>query len=279
MQIGYFPGKKTGEETFSIVIPTWNNLTFLKICVASILKNSAYKHQVIIHVNDGSDGTLEWVKQQGFDYTCSAENVGLCKGVNAAAGLARTDYILYLNDDMYVCPDWDLYLAKEIEAIGHPMFYLSSTLIEPAKSNNTCVLSPYDFGTDEDTFREQELLKALPAMASGDWSGSTWPPSIMHRKMWDLIGGYSIEFSPGMYSDPDISMKLWQAGVRYFKGIGKSKVYHFMSKSTGKVKKNHGKSTFYRKWKISNSTFVNFYLRMGQEFRPQTCLLYTSRCV
>jgi hypothetical protein len=27
--------------------------------------------------------------------------------VNAAASLATTDYVAYLNDDMYVCPDWD----------------------------------------------------------------------------------------------------------------------------------------------------------------------------
>ena len=58
-------------EIFSILIPTWNNLPFLKICVDSIRKNSTYRHQIIVHVNDGSDGTLEWVRQQGLDYTHS----------------------------------------------------------------------------------------------------------------------------------------------------------------------------------------------------------------
>ena len=37
---------------FSIIIPTWNNLDFAKLCVESIRKNSAYQHQVILHVND-----------------------------------------------------------------------------------------------------------------------------------------------------------------------------------------------------------------------------------
>ena len=44
---------------FSILIPTWNNLEFLKICIGSIRRNSTFDHQIIIHVNDGSDGTLE----------------------------------------------------------------------------------------------------------------------------------------------------------------------------------------------------------------------------
>ena len=31
--------------------------------------------------------------------------------------------------------------------------------------------------------------------------GATIPPNIVHRDIWDLVGGYSIEYSPGMYSD------------------------------------------------------------------------------
>ena len=69
---------------FSIIIPTWNNLAFLKLCVDSIRKNSAFSHQVILHVNDGSDGTLQWAKEQGLDYTHSQDNVGICVAVNEA---------------------------------------------------------------------------------------------------------------------------------------------------------------------------------------------------
>ena len=58
------------EYRFSIVIPSWNNLDYLRLCVASIQKNSKYSHQIIIHVNEGIDGTLEWVKENKFDYFC-----------------------------------------------------------------------------------------------------------------------------------------------------------------------------------------------------------------
>ena len=51
------------KPLFSILIPTWNNLAFLKLCLKSIAKNSTFNHQILIHVNDGSDGTLEWVKK------------------------------------------------------------------------------------------------------------------------------------------------------------------------------------------------------------------------
>ena len=67
---------------FSILIPSWNNLSFLKLCIESIEKNSAYKHEILIHVNDGSDGTLEWVRQKGYKHTHSEENIGVCYALN-----------------------------------------------------------------------------------------------------------------------------------------------------------------------------------------------------
>ncbi len=88
----------------------------------------------------------------------------------------------------------------------------------------------------------------------------------MHIDTWDLIGGMSTEFSPGMYSDPDFSMKLWQAGFRLFKGVSTSRVYHFGSKSTGRIKKNKGKKTFIDKWGITPRLFTEKFLKRGEDF-------------
>lgn len=47
---------------FSILIPTYNNLDYLKLAIKSIKENSKYQHELILHINDGSDGTLEYAK-------------------------------------------------------------------------------------------------------------------------------------------------------------------------------------------------------------------------
>ena len=47
---------------FSIIIPTLNNLDYLKLCINSLKKNSSLNHEIIIHVNNGTDGTLEYLK-------------------------------------------------------------------------------------------------------------------------------------------------------------------------------------------------------------------------
>ncbi|HEY1393008.1 MAG TPA: glycosyltransferase [Methylibium sp.] len=248
---------------FSIIIPSWNNLAHLQLVLRSIREHSAYAHQVIVHVNDGSDGSREWVRSQGLDATYSDANIGICYAVNEAAMLARHDYIVYMNDDMYCCPGWDSALARRIATMPSDLFMLSGTMVEPRDSGNPCVaVGPY--GDAVDNFQEQSLLAALPRLKRADWYGATWPPTLVHRRWWFRCGGYSTELSPGMSSDNDFSMKLWFAGCRHFIGVGDSLVYHFQQKSTGKVVKNDGRRQFLAKWGMTQSTFDRHYLRRGE---------------
>jgi glycosyltransferase involved in cell wall biosynthesis len=251
---------------FSILIPSWNNLSFLKLCIESIEKNSAYKHEILIHVNDGSDGTLEWVRQKGYKHTHSEENIGVCYALNGLRPLATTDYIMFMNDDMYVCPGWDTALVEEIKRIGHKMFFLSSTLIQPRPFFCKSVIAPANYGETVESFDEERLLREYAILPHGDWMGATWPPNVVHKDLWDLVGGYSIEFSPGMYSDPDFSAKLWMAGVRLFKGVDRSRVYHFEARSTHRIVKNDGSLQFLRKWGITSGSFIRDILHRGEPF-------------
>ena len=250
---------------FSIVIPTWNNLAYVKLCVESIRKNSVLPCEILLHINDGSDGTLQWAKHEQISFTHTPDNAGICIAVNMAAGLASHDYIIYMNDDMYCCPGWDHGLATAIQEAATDNFMLSATMIEPNNTGNGAVLVA-DFGKEVASFKEAALLQALPGFDKQDWSGSSWPPCVIPKKYWNIIGGFSIEFSPGMASDDDLAMKLWQTGCRYFKGTGKSFVYHFQTKSTTRIKKNDGRKQFLLKWGINSSTFNKYFLHKGEKF-------------
>jgi len=248
---------------FSILLPTWNNLPYLRLCIDALRRHSALPHQVIVHVNDGSDGTLDWVRGQGLDHRHSADNVGICFAVNGAAALARHEWIVYLNDDMVVLPGWDLVLLARAEALGDAPFMLSGTMIEPRASGNACAVVA-DYGDTHDCFRAADLLRDQAQLARADWLGSTWPPTLVHRDLWWRVGGYSTELTPGMGSDNDFAMKLWHAGCRRFEGLGQSLVYHFQCKSTGKVVKNDARRQFMRKWGISQRQFDRLCLHRGE---------------
>jgi len=264
--ISFFESEITIENPyFSILIPSWNNLPYLQKCIESIRKHANTSYELLVHVNEGKDGTVDWLKQQkDIKYTYSEANVGVCHAMNALRKLAKADYLLYINDDMYVLPGWDEALKSEIESLPNHLFYISSTMIEP-RAQSACSIEQ-NFGTSLETFEEERLLKEYNQLLFHDWHGSTWPPCVVHKDLWDQVGGYSVEFSPGMYSDPDFSMKLWKVGVRYFKGISQSRVYHFGSISVKRVKQNKGYFQFIKKWNMTNSTLSKYYLRRGEVF-------------
>jgi len=253
--------------TFSILLPTWNNLPFLRLCVESLRRYSSREHQLIVHANDGSDGTREWLRAEGIEHTASEANIGICHAVNLAGEKARGEYVVYFNDDMVAAPGWDAALERALDRIKrHDAFMLSSTMIEPAASGNACVVV-HDFGRDPESFDLERFAREAPKLARADWLGATWPPTLVPRALWHQVGGYSIEFSPGMGSDNDFSMKLWQAGCRVFLGVGDSLVYHFSETSTRRIRKNDGRRQFLMKWGMTQSGFDRYYLRRG---RPAT---------
>ena len=273
---------------FSIVIPTWNNLDYLKLLVESLRRHSAYAHQILIHVNDGSDGTLEWVRQQGLSHTASPDNIGICFAVNRVASLANQPYLVYMNDDMVVLPNWDRELVRYIERFEQgniasdansgqqrQRFMLSATMVEPRETGNQCV-AVADWGRTAQTFDESKAIAQAPSVSRGNWLGSTWPPTLVPTWMWHEVGGYSTEFSPGMSSDNDFSMKLYHAGCRLFLGVGSSLVYHFACVSTGRIKKNDGRKQFLRKWTLTQRDFDRYVLRRGEAAPTQERLLQAS---
>ena len=252
---------------FSILIPTYNNIEYLRFCIRSIKKNSKYTNQIIPHVNIGNDGTIDFLKQKNIEYSYTEYNSGICEGINKAAKLAKYNYLLYAHDDFYFTPNWDQILKNEVNKIGHNNFYLSGTMMNEGQIKFNCGNTPGDFNEDKflNNYRNYNYY---------DFQGSTWAPSLVHRDVWNKVGGLSEEFFPGTGSDPDFNMKLWKIGIRIYKGINDFKVYHFGStvlrKKLNKISKNKYGSTgakiFLIKWGITIKFFKKFYLRSDSKY-------------
>tara|TARA_B100001248_G_scaffold202472_1_gene156684 strand:+ start:279 stop:1130 length:852 start_codon:yes stop_codon:yes gene_type:complete len=247
---------------FSIIIPTYNNLEYLKLCLKSIQKNSKFSHEIIIHINEGNDGTLEYLKSQKYKMSFSKENAGVCVGFNKATALAARKYIVLAHDDMYFCPNWDVVFADELKKYPENKdFFISGTMVQPFES-----YLEFDCGKTLKDFDEEKLLKNVNQLKFNDFQGTHWQPSLVPKSTWDKVGGFSEEFSPGLGSDPDFNMKLWKMGVRLFKGLGKCRVYHFSSLSLRKKAWNNGAKIFLLKWGISIKFFKKYYLKSDTPF-------------
>ena len=228
-----------------------------------VLKNSKFNHQIIIHINEGTDGTLDFIKDCGYDYTFSKENIGMPKALNKASELSKFEYILISHDDFYFCPGWDIEFKIEIDKLKNNNFYLSGTMIGDGYVY-------FDAGNSIDKFDETKLIENLDKIKTHDFQGTTKCPGLIHKSMWEKVGGWSEEFSPTGGDDTDFAMKLWKSNVRIFKGLGNCLTYHFGSITTRKKDKlsftylgSRGNKIFIKKWGIKINFFEKFYLRSG----------------
>ena len=245
---------------FSIIIPTLNNLKYLKFCINSINKTSKYNNEILVHVSEDENNFIrEYLKSKDIEFTYTSKNVGLCTAINLIAKKASNEYLIYSHDDMYFCPNWEKPLIDEINSLSHKKFYISGSMIEKNSGH-----IKYDCGDTLENFDEIKLLNNLKHLNIKDHQGSHFAPHCVHKEIWNKVGGFSEEFNPGIGSDPDFNMKLWCEGVRIFKGLNEFKVYHFGSLTTRKNKKvvqNRGDITFLKKWGITTKFFKKYYLR------------------
>tara|TARA_B100001057_G_scaffold49111_1_gene43802 strand:- start:1234 stop:2115 length:882 start_codon:yes stop_codon:yes gene_type:complete len=251
----------------SIIIPTYNNLSYLKKCIESINKNSFYKNEILVHINEGFDGTIQYLEDIDIKFTHSDTNIGLCLACNKISKKSRFDLILYSHDDMYFLPNWDKILVEKVKELKTKKFYLSSIMIngDPKLEGHLNL----NAGDTIDNFNEEYLLNNYKKLEHPDFEGSTWAPHLIHKDLWEKVGGFSEEFTPGAGSDPDLNLKLWNEGVRIFKCLNQSRVYHFGSitirkKKETEFKKNQGSRAnkiFLLKWGYSIKFFKKYYLK------------------
>lgn len=247
---------------FDIIIPTWNNLKYLKLAVASIRKYSTYNHIIYVHVNEGTDGTIEWLNKEGIEYTHFPTNRGVCEGTNMAAKLGSNKYIAYFNDDMVALPQWDEELKLFRDTLLVDKFMLCCTSIEPRGTKNNWIIRNY--GEDVEHFNEIQILNDLDKLRSMKPNLiSTWCPTIIPRELWKEVDGFSLEFEPGLGSDPDICKKMYDVGCRDFIGVGRSIIYHFQSITTKKIPPTDSRGIFFKKHGIHLDDFIENTLMRG----------------
>ena len=83
-------------------------------------------------------------------------------------------------------------LSKVLKSLDTNLFYLSATMIE--RNSGHIAL---DCGENCSNFNEDKLLSQYSRINFFDHQGSHWAPHLIHRKIWNKIGGFSEEFNPG----------------------------------------------------------------------------------
>src|SRR5581483_4489535 len=96
------------SDFVSVTIVTYNSGRFIKRCLESVLAQR-YQHKEIIIVDNASDdGTVDILEQ--FEDRCqvvyNSENVGFAAAQNQAIALSSGDWVLTLNPDVLLLPNF-----------------------------------------------------------------------------------------------------------------------------------------------------------------------------
>ncbi len=104
----------------SIIIPHWNGRQHLDTCLEALLRQTYTNHEIILVDNGSTDGSQDFVRNY-YPQVILVElpsNLGFTGACNAGYRLARGEFILLLNNDTEVEPEW---LSEVIAAFDrHP---------------------------------------------------------------------------------------------------------------------------------------------------------------
>lgn len=181
----------------------------------------------------------------------SVKNQGQCKAVNAAVATTNTEWIFVTNSDMIYASGW----WEKLTSLIMDEMCVSPILVEPRPGAPTFQVQPFG-GAGGDFDRNHWLDYASRYFTLGGGSGLRKGfnlPFLMKRELWDIIGGYDIDYDPwGSNGDSDLEYKIRLAGIQPMQNTN-CIVYHFSQTSGTFHPDNHGfweknYAYFTRKW-------------------------------
>jgi len=214
----------------SFVIPSYNNLRYLKNAYRSIRTHCGNeRHEIIVLDDASSDGTIEWLRSLEDENltiweNTTGERMGHTITYNIGAHMAKNPIFSILHADMFVGPNYVKNILKHLDK-GK---VVSATRIEPPLHPSGKEKITKDFGMWPEDFREQDFLTFVEQEQTKSKDKTTrgiFAPWAMYREDFLSIGGHDPIFAPFPYEDSDIFQRFILAGYEIIQSRD-SLVYH-----------------------------------------------------
>lgn len=216
----------------SVIVPTFGKVDYTLRCLASMAQSLPDASVEIIVIDDASHdpdvGRLAMVR--GVRLIANGENLGFLRGCNAAARVARGEFLFFLNNDTQVLPDWlDPMVSlmrdrADAGAVGCKLLFPDGRLQEAGAMvwNNATGLT-YGRGDDPDK-------PAYNYVREVDYvSGAAL---LLRRALFTELGGFDETFAPAYCEDSDLGFRIRAAGLKVLYQP-RSRIVHFEGITNG----------------------------------------------
>lgn len=216
-----------GAPLASVIIVNHNGIDFVDTCLCSVLKSDYENLEVIFVDNASTDGSLQYVNNafgndQRLKFVENSSSFGPAVGRNRGSRIANGKYLIFLDNDTKVTPNWITELVGVLEkdvsigAAQAKLLRMDTNLYDCAGD----YLGPLGFLIERSRGREDKGQLDFTA----DILSAKSAASIIRKELFDRIGRFDEDFY--MYlEETDLSWRVWLAGYRVV-FIPNSNVYH-----------------------------------------------------
>jgi len=242
------------KQFTSIIILTCNQIEYTKKCIDSIFKHTQEPFELILVDNGSTDGTLEYLESEiavrngevRVKIIKNKKNKGFAAGNNQGIATAKGDYILLMNNDVVVTPDW---LRRMIAcAEKHPKI----GIVGP-RSN--CVSGPqlvekvnYDINTLKGLTEFSKQFAEQHAQQDHQILRVVGFCMLIKRAVIEAIGGMDDRYGLGNFEDDDFSLRATIAGFQSWIALD-SFIHHFGNRTFVGEKIDY-RSSLFKNWEL-----------------------------
>jgi GT2 family glycosyltransferase len=232
----WFAGQPPKADALaSLIVLCCNELEYTRLCLESVLRHTRSPYELIVVDNGSGDGTSDYLQMlaggsggvsprilsnnHGADAPRALSrvevirndtNLGFPAGCNQALARCRGDYIVFLNNDTILTPDWlDGLVAaarRDWPAVG----------LVGAVTN----CAPDAQGV-RPGYAELDGLESFAARRRQAFAGQTLAVRrltgfclLARRDLLERVGGFDERFGSGFFDDDDLCVRVREAGFR-----------------------------------------------------------------
>lgn len=200
--------------TVTIIIPAYNNVAEVAVCIESIFTFPSATQYKIIIADDASPkfNFLLFESLSGIRVLRQGTNCGYINNVNCAAQLVTTPYLVTLNQDTICCPGWLDEMVNEmnrdpLNAIVGPRILDDDLLLLEAGGlifqDGGAAHRGRTFWADTPRFNYSCNVDYVSGCAL-----------LIHAELWNSLGGLDSTYSPAYYDDVDLCLRVHALGLR-----------------------------------------------------------------